>query len=317
VTTDDAYVHAAQLMVSTDVSGLVKEVDVHEGQHVKLGDVLFRIDPNQFQIALDNAKANLANTKLTLLSMRDDYSRMQKDIAAQADQVALDQVTFNRYAALLKLNSIAQSQYDQAHFTLATAQSTFASLQEQAVVQLAKLGGNLNIPAEQLPQYRAAQSQVDEMQRQLNHTVVRAPFDGVVTEVDSLQPGTLMISALSAFSTTSAVGLVSTRNVWVEANMKETDLTQVHLGDPVDVTIDTYPGRAWHGKVAAISPVTGSDFSVLPAENASGNWVKVTQRVTVRVKLDVKPGDPLLRAGMSTYVTIDTGHRRWWRMLNG
>jgi membrane fusion protein (multidrug efflux system) len=317
VTTDDAYVHAAQLMVSTDVSGLVKEVDVHEGQHVKRGDVLFRIDPNQFQIALDNAKANLANTKLTLLSMRDDYSRMQKDIAAQADQVALDQVTFNRYAALLKLNSIAQSQYDQAHFTLATAQSTFGSLQEQAVVQLAKLGGNLNISVEQLPQYRAAQSQVDEMQRQLNHTVVRAPFDGVVTEVDSLQPGTLMISALSAFSTTSAVGLVSTGNVWVEANMKETDLTQVHLGDPVDITIDTYPGRTWHGKVAAISPVTGSDFSVLPAENASGNWVKVTQRVTVRVKLDVKPGDPLLRAGMSTYVTIDTGHRRWWRMLHG
>jgi membrane fusion protein (multidrug efflux system) len=317
VTTDDAYVHAAQLMVSTDVSGLVKEVDVHEGQRVKRGDVLFRIDPNQFQIALDNAKANLANTRLTLLSMREDYSRMQKDIAAQAAQVALDQVTYNRYAALLKLNSISQTQYDQARFTLATAQSTLASLQGQAASQLAKLGGDLNIAIEQLPQYRGAEAAVAEAQRQIDHTVVRAPFDGVVTAVDSLQPGTLMISALSAFSTTSAVGLVSANNVWVEANMKETDLTHVHLGDPVEVTIDTYPGQTWHGTVAAISPATGSDFSVLPAENASGNWVKVTQRVTVRVKLDMKPADPLLRAGMSTYVTIDTGHRRWSRMFNG
>jgi membrane fusion protein (multidrug efflux system) len=168
-----------------------------------------------------------------------------------------------------------------------------------------------------LPQYRAAAAQVAEAQRQLDHTVVRAPFDGTVTEVDSLQPGTLVVSALSAFSTTSAVGLVSTRKAWVEANMKETDLTHVHPGQPVDVTIDTYPGRAWKGEVESISPATGSAFSVLPAENASGNWVKVTQRVTLKVKLDLKPGDPPLRAGMSTYVSIDTGHRRWFRLLYG
>ena len=316
VSTDDSYVHAAQLMVSTDVSGLVKEVDVHEGQHVRRGDVLFRIDPLQFQIALDNAKANLNNTRLNLLSMRDAYARMQQDIAAQASQVQWDQVTFNRYAVLLKQNSISQAQYDQARFTLATAQSQLGSLKDQAATQLATLGGNINIPIEQLPQYKAAAGQVAEAQRQLSHTTVRAPFDGVVTAVDSLQPGTLVISALSAFSTTSAVALVSTKDVWVEANMKETDLTHVHIGDPVEVTVDTYPGRTWRGTVDSISPATGSDFSVLPSENASGNWVKVTQRVTVRVKLDLKPNDPPLRAGMSTYVTIDTAHRRWWRLLN-
>jgi len=317
VGTDDAYVHAAQLMVSTDVSGLVHEVDVHQGQHVKVGRVLFRIDPRQFQIALDNAKANLAQTRLTLLSMKDDYARMLKDIAAQQSQVAWNQVTFDRYANLLKVNSIAPAQYDQARFTLATSQSTLASLKEQADVQLAKLGGSISTPVEQLPQYRAAQAQVDEAQRQLDHTVVRAPFDGVVTEVDSLQPGTLVVSALSAFSTTSAVGLVSTKALWIEANMKETDLTHVHRGQPVDVTIDTYPGHTWRAEVDSISPTTGSDFSVLPAENASGNWVKVTQRVTVKIKLDLKPGDPPLRAGMSAYVSIDTGHRRWFRLLNG
>ncbi|HTT81913.1 MAG TPA: HlyD family secretion protein [Rhizomicrobium sp.] len=315
VGTDDSYVHAAQLMVSTDVSGLVKDVDVRQGQHVKVGQVLFRIDPLQFQIALDNAKANLGQTRLTLLSMQDDYRRMLKDIAAQQAQVALDQVTYNRYAALLQLNSIAQAQYDQARFTLATAQSTLASLKDQAQVQLAKLGGNIHIPVEQLPQYLQAKAQVSEAQRQLDHATVRAPFDGTVTEVDSLQPGALVISALSAFTTTSAVGLVSTNDVWVEANMKETDITHVHRGDPVEVTVDTYPGRVWKGEVDSISPETGADFSVLPAENASGNWVKVTQRVTVKIRLDLKPADPPLRAGMSTYVSIDTGHRRWFRLL--
>jgi len=317
VGTDDSYVHAAQLLVSTDVSGLVQDVDVHQGEHVKAGQMLFRIDPLQFKIALDNAEANLGQTRLTLLSMQDDYRRMLKDIAAQESQVALDQVTFNRYAALLKLNSIAQAQYDQARFTLATAQSTLASLKDQAEVQLAKLGGNIDIPVERLPQYQQAKAQVDEARRQLDHATVRAPFDGTVTEVDSLQPGTLVVSALSAFTTTSAVGLVSNNNVWVEANMKETDLTHVHIGDPVDVTVDTYPGREWKGEVSSISPTTGADFSVLPAENASGNWVKVTQRVTVKIKLNLKPGDPPLRAGMSTYVSIDTGHRRWFRLLYG
>ncbi|HEY6578291.1 MAG TPA: biotin/lipoyl-binding protein, partial [Rhizomicrobium sp.] len=217
VGTDDSYVHAAQLMVSTDVSGLVQDVDVQQGEAVKVGQVLFRIDPLQFRIAVDNAKANLGQTRLTLLSMKDDYARMLKDIAAQQAQVALDQVTFDRYAALLRLNSIAQAQYDQAHFALITAQSTLASLKDQAEVQLAKLGGNLSIPVEQLPQYLQAKAQVDEAQRQLGHATVRAPFDGIVTEVDSLQPGALVVSALSSFTTTSAVGLVSTHNLWVEA----------------------------------------------------------------------------------------------------
>lgn len=317
VGTDDSYVHAAQLLVSTDVSGLVKEVDVHEGQTVKKGQVLFRIDPLQFQIALDNAKANLQNTKLSLIAARDTYARMLQDIASQAAQVQLDQTTYDRYAALMKVNSIAPTLYDQARFTLASAQSTLASLKEQAQTQLATLGGNINLPIESLPQYRAAQAQVDEDQRQLDHSTVRAPFDGIVTAVDSLQPGTLVVSALSSFSTTSAVALVSTKDVWVEANMKETDLTHVHIGDPVDVTVDTYPGRTWHGTIDSISPATGSDFSVLPSENASGNWVKVTQRVTVKVRLHMRPSDPPLRAGMSTYVSIDTGHARWWRLLNG
>jgi membrane fusion protein (multidrug efflux system) len=317
VTTDDAYVKAAQLMVSTDVSGLVKEVDVREGQHVKTGAVLFRLDPKPFEIALANAKAALATAEQNVQSTKADYRRDIEQVGAQAAQVHVAKTTLDRYSKLVATNAIARTLYDQQRATYLSAQATLASLKQSAQVDLAKLSGNPALPAEQSPAYMQAKAQVDEMQRQLNHTVVRAPFDGVVTEVDSLQPGTLVISALSAFTTTCAVGLVSDKDVWIEGNMKETDLTHVHPGQPVDVTIDTYPGHKWHGTVQAISAAAGSAFSPLPAENASGNWVKVVQRIPVRVKLDIKPGDPVLRVGMSAFVSIDTGHRRWYRMLNG
>ena len=315
VSTDDAYVQAAKLMVSTDVSGLVKDVDVKEGQHVKKGDVLFRLDPEPFRIAVQNAKAQLDQTALNIDAMKQDYQRMLADINAQKAQVDLAQRNYNRYAKLLKANAISQSTYDTARVTLSSARDQLAALQHTADTQLAKLGGRVNIPTKQHPQYLEALAKVREAQRQLDHSVVRAPFDGVVAEVDSLQPGTLVISAMSAFSTTSAVGLVATHNTWVEAHMKETDLTHVHQGDPVSFSVDTYPGCEWHGHVQSVSASTGSAFSVLPAENASGNWVKVVQRIPVKVAIDGSSCGAMLRAGMSTVVDIDTGHRRWYRML--
>ena len=317
ISTDDSYVQAGKLMVSTDVSGIVLDVDVHEGQAVKKGQVLFRLDPHQFQIALDSAKANLAQTALTIEAMKADYRRMVHDADAQQAQLHLAQVTNARNASLVRSNAVSQAAFDQSRAGLSSAQSQLASLQEQARETLIKLGGSLDVPVEQNPQYQAVKAQFDEAQRQLDHTVVRAPFAGIVTEVDSLQPGTLVISALSAFSSTSAVGLVSTKNVWVEGNFKETDLTYMKKGDPVEVDIDTYPDRTWEGVVDSISPASGSAFSVLPAENSSGNWVKVVQRVPVRIRLLIKDGDPVLRAGMSANVEIDTGKRRWDRMLFG
>jgi membrane fusion protein, multidrug efflux system len=316
VSTDDSYVQAAKLMVSTDVSGLVQDVEVHEGQRVQKGQVLFRLDPKPFRIALANAKAQLAQAGLTVQSMKEDYQRMLRDVDAQRAQVDLAQRNYARYAGLLKANAIAAATYDQARLTLATAQQQLQALQQTAATQLAKLGGRADMPVENNPQYQQVAAQVREAQRQLDHSVVRAPFDGIVTEVDSLQPGTLVISAMSAFSTTSAVGLVSDKNVWVDAQLKETDLTHVHNYSPVTFTVDTYPGITCKGHVDAISQGTGGAFSVLPAENASGNWVKVVQRIPVRVKIDNCPGNPLLRAGMSVGVSIDTGHRRWQRLLN-
>jgi len=174
---------------------------------------------------------------------------------------------------------------------------------------MAKLGGNPNQPAERTPDYLKAKAAVDEAQRQLDHTVVRAPFAGTVGEVDSLQPGTLVISAMSAFTTTSAVGLIG-NNTWISSDMKETDLTHVHPGAPVEMAVDTYPGCKWTGHVDTVSAGSDSSFSALPAENASGNWVKVVQRIPVRVAIDKSECDRPLRAGMSTVITIDTGKRR-------
>ena len=313
--TDDANVQAAKLLVSTDVSGLVTSVDVREGQLVKAGELLFRVDPRQFQIALDNAKANLAETALTIESMKVDYKRMLSDVAAEQAQVALNQVTFDRFAQLVRNDDISRANYDQARFKLEADKNKLESLRQQAQVQLAKLGGNPDAPVVEHPQYRQAKAQVDEAQRQLDHTTVRAPFDGIVTQVDALQPGAYLVSQTAALTNTGAVALVSTDRIWVTANMKETDLTYVKSGQPVSVSVDTYPGRPWSGTVESISPASGSEFSILPAQNTSGNWVKVVQRIPVRIRIDQKPGDPILRTGMSVTVDIDTGHRRSLRDL--
>lgn len=321
VSTDDAYIHAQKLAVSTDVSGLVKEVDVKEGDTVKKGQVLFRLDPVPFEIAVTTAKAALAQAALDVDSMRADYRRMLQQSAAQAALARVNGVTAARLGALVRQNAISKTQYDQAVANYQNAASTLSALQDAAKVQLAKLGGNPDAPATSMPNYLKAKAAVDEAQRQLDHATVRAPFDGVVSEVDSLQPGTLVISAMSAFSTTSAVGLVSAKNIWIDAAMKETDLTNVRNGAPVEVTVDTYPSCTWTGHVDSVAAASDSAFSALPMENTSGNWVKVVQRIPTKIKVDPqKKGsacDRPLRAGMSTVTTIDTGHRRWWRMLFG
>ena len=304
VSVDDAYVRAAKLAVTTDVSGIVAEVAVHEGQHVNKGDLLLQLDPRQFEIALEGAKANLAQTALTMEAMKRDYRRMQRDIDAKDAQVQSDQATFDRYAPLVKGGGITREMYDDARFKLAASKQALDSLREQARVQLAKLGGDADVDVTTTPHYLQARAQVDEAQRQLDHSRIFAPFEGTVTQVESVQPGMYLAAASPAF------GLVSSDHVWIEANAKETDLTWVKPGDHVQVTVDTYPGRVWDGVVESISPASGSEFSVLPAQNASGNWVKVVQRVPVRIRVDRAPGDPDLRTGMSVIADIDTGHHR-------
>ncbi len=305
MSTDDAYVEADKVGISTDVSGIVMDVDVHENQEVAAGQVLYRLDPLQFQIALDNAKANLAQTALAIEAMKQDYRRMLSDVAAQQALVVLDQTNYDNDAMLLRTHTISQTVFDQAKATLGNDTNKLESLRRQAQVQLAKLGGNADIEVAQHPQYRQAKARVDEAQRQLDDTVVRAPFAGIVTDVPAIAPGKYLAASTVAFY------LVDTDHVWIEANPKETELTYVRPGQSVTITVDTYPNRQWHGTVESVSPAASQEFALLPAQNTSGNWVKVVQRVPMRVRVDTSDKSlPPLAAGMSVEIAVDTGHAR-------
>ncbi len=304
VDTDDAYVQADTMTVSTDVSGIVTDIPVREGETVTQGQILFRLDPEKFQIALDNAQANLAQVRLSLEAMKADYQALLRDAAARQQQVNSDQTTYDRLANLMKMRAVTQQQTDDARYKLAGDQQALQAATMQAKSTLAKLGGNPETPVEQMPAYRQAQAQVAEAQREMNHATVRAPYNGIVTQVSKLQLGMYLGASSAAF------GLVSTDHVWVEAEPKETQLTWAKDGDHVDVTFDIYPGRTWDGVVESIAPATDQQFALLPAQNSSGNWVKVVQRLPVRIRVDRHAGDPPLRSGMSADIDIDTGHRR-------
>ena len=305
MSTDDAYVEAEKVGVSTDVAGIVKDVEVSENEHVNAGQVLYRLDPQQFQIALDNANANLAQTALMIDSMKQDYQRMLSDIAAQEAVVKFDHTTFDSDTMLLRSHTISQAAFLQVQAMLGNDENKLESLRHQAQVQLAKLSGSADVKVTEHPQYREAKAKVDEAQRQLNDTVVKAPFAGIVTNVPSIAPGKYLAASTTAFF------LVDTDHVWIEAQPKETELTYVHPGQPVTVTVDTYPDREWRGTIESVSPAAAQEFSLLPAQNTSGNWVKVVQRVPMRVRVDT--GDkslPPLAAGMSVEINVDTGHAR-------
>ena len=305
MSTDDAYVNSRQVGISTDVAGIVSQVEVTDNQHVAAGQVLYRLDLRQFRIAVDNAKANLAQVALNLASMKKNYGQLLSDADAQQAQVELDQATYDRYDRLLSSNAIARLTYDQARFALQTDTSKVAALRQQAQAQLALLNGDPNTPVVRLPQYMQAEAQVREAQRQLDDAVVRAPFSGTVTQVPSIAPGKYLAASTTAFF------LVDADHVWIDATPKETELTHVRPGQSAIVTVDTYPDLEWHGTVESVSPAAAQQFSLLPAQNTSGNWVKVVQRVPLRVRVDRGKGDPsLLRAGMSVEVSVDTGRAR-------
>jgi len=305
VSTDDSYVNARQVGISTDVPGIVTEVDVTNNERVPAGRVLYRLEPRQFQIAVDRAKSTLAQIGLTLESMKADYKQLIADADAQEAQVELDEANYRRDEALLGSGAIAKMEADRAEFTLKSDASKLNALRQQVASQLVRLGGNADTPVRELPQYREAQAELNEAQRQLDHTVIRAPFEGTATNVPSIAPGKYLAASTVAFY------LVDTDHLWIDATPKETELTHVRPGQKTTITVDTYPGIVWHGEVDSISPAAAQQFSLLPAQNTSGNWVKVVQRVPVRVNVDTSDKNmPPLWAGMSVVVEIDTGHVR-------
>lgn len=304
MTTDNAYVQADMVGVANDVAGIVGSVAVKENQKVAVGDVLFTLDKKPFQLALERADAQLASTRNDLVSLQASYRNMQAQIAqAQAD-IDFYNVAFQRQQQLAKNNFTPQATYDSARRDLQVAQQKLASLQQQLAGIAASLNGAPDAAVEDNPKYREMLAARDEAARQLDHTTVRAPLAGVATKVPSLQPGQYLAAS------TSAIAIVATDRLWVQAQPKETELTWVKPGQKAIVEVDTYPGMQWTGTVESVSPASSSSFSLLPAENTSGNWVKVVQRIPMRVRLDPAPDKPQLRMGMSVELSIDTGHPR-------
>ncbi|MDX8510433.1 HlyD family secretion protein [Mesorhizobium captivum] len=304
MTTDNAYIQAQSLGVSTDVSGTVQEIDVHDNEAVKKGQVLFRLRPASFETALAGAQAQLGTVRNQVLTLQASYQQS----LAQIDQAEADipyyESAFQRQQDLLKTSTASKATFDSAQHDLVAARQKVTVAKAQAQATLAQLGGDANQPVEKNPFYLQAQSAVDDAQRNLGDSVVRAPFDGIVTNVDALQVGKYLPASQPAFS------LVSSTDIWIAAEPKETELTYVRPGQKATISIDGYPGEVWHGTVGSISPASSSSFSLLPAQNTSGNWVKVVQRIPMRVTVDDPDGKPPLRGGMSAVVSIDTGHAR-------
>lgn len=303
VGSDDTYVDAAKVSLSTDVSGLVAEVYVRDNQHVAAGQALFSLDQSNFNIAVARARANLAQAVLDVNAAKRAYAGSQAQLAAQRVQIAQDRSTLDRYAAVVRSGGVTREVYDNAQFALQADQAKFGELTAASGEQLAKLAGNADIKPQATPEYLAALAQLNSALQAQRDSVVRAPFSGYVTLTPQLQPGMYLTAGTAAF------GLVSDTDIWITSQPKESDLTWVRDGQPVKITVDTYPGRSWDGVVASISPASGSEFSILPAQNSSGNWVKVVQRIPVRVKITSGPNLPL-RDGMSAEISINTSHHR-------
>jgi membrane fusion protein, multidrug efflux system len=302
--TDDAYLQAARVQVSCNVSGRVTEINVHDNQTVHTGDVLFQVDPRPFQIAVQDAEAQLAGSKLRVQASEAAYKQRQADESAARTTIAFRQDDFNRKKKLAADGITSRAQLDQASHDLDVARQNLLAATQQTASALAELGGDTSAPIESRPAVREAQAALDRAKLNLSYTTVHAPLDGIVTKVEQLQVGDYINAVVPLFA------LVSQNNMWVEANFKETDLSYMRPGQQASLTVDAFPGITLKGKVQSTSPGTGASFSLLPPENSSGNWVKVVQRLPVRISIDPGQTDLPLAAGMSVLADVDTQHQR-------
>jgi membrane fusion protein (multidrug efflux system) len=291
--TDNAQVKTDIVSVTAQVTGPAIEVDVKNGDHVKRGDVLFRIDPAPFQVALEQAEAQLAAARLQTNELRTQAAGTGADITGAQANLEIKRNALGRQSALLKKGFTTRADYEDALNEVRTAETELADARARAANASAAIA-----PGQQ-PSIAQAQAAVDKAKLDLERTVVRAPMDGEIANADRLQIGTQIISGVGA------VSVVHSDSAWIEANFKEKQLMDMRPGQPVTVKIDAYPGESFKAHVQSIGAGTGSEFSILPAQNANGNWVKVTQRVPVRIAFEGHPSKPMI-AGLSAVVTVDT-----------
>ncbi len=308
ISTDNSYVKAEKTSISAEVSGNIVKVNVKDNSRVAKGDELFLIDPEPFQIAVSRVEANLNKVRTEIESMRSDYHQKVAELARSDESVRYRESENTRYKDLVAKDAVSKEKGDQVGFDFNAAVKDRDAVEQQVESLKAKLGGDPDIAAEDHPNFKQAKAELAKAQLDLSRVTIVAPSDGVVANV-TMEPGEYTAIGLPLFA------IVNDRNQWIEAHFKETDLTHVRTGQHAELTVDTYPGVTWDAKVVSITPATGSEFSILPAQNSSGNWVKVVQRIMVRLELADNNNKFPFAAGMSTHVTVDTGANRLQRMF--
>jgi len=303
VSTDNAYVKADIAAISPEVSGRVVAVPIVNNDPVTVGQVLFRLDDQPFRLALAQAEAQLKTTRDDILAQQAGYRQKKAEIEMAQQNIDFYERELVIYDKMSKNNLVAQTQVDEAHHNLTVAQQQLPALQQELAGILAQLGGEADGPPEQNARYLAAQATRDQAALDLARTEVHAPANGNIANL-TLRPGDYVKTGTPIFS------LVETNHLWVEANFKETDLTHVLAGQPATVTVDTYPDMTCRIRVGSISAATGAEFALLPPQNSTGNWVKVVQRIPVRLEIVGCTDELPLRAGMSATIEIDTGYQR-------
>ena len=302
VSTDDAYLKTEQVSISSEVGGRVMEVAVEDKQRVKAGQLLYRINDEIYRIALARAEANIQKVRSNLESLRADYLNKQADIRKAENDAEYFRREQQRLEKLAATQSVSAVMVDQAAHQASNAQKQLDITKQALEVVKAKLV-SFNQPIEQHPDYQLAVVERDKAALDLSKVEVKAPIDGVLANF-GVKVGEMVNQSLPQGT------LINDSKIWVEANLKETDLTYVRLGQRATVKVDAYPDLVWQAKVIAFTPGTGAEFSLLPAQNSSGNWVKVVQRLTVKLEMTPLPDQPALAAGMSALVEIDTEHKR-------
>src|SRR3954465_246694 len=278
ISTDNAYIGAQKVLITPDISGKIANVMVTEGQRVNAGDALIEIDPEPFRIAVTQAEARLAGVRTEFANLKTNFSSMTRRIALARETVDLKQRDVERKNTLLVNRTGSQVDMDNALGAVVAARTQIEMLEQQQEGIRNQLLGDPDLPMEKYPPYAQAAAALDQARRDLDHTVLRAPIGGMATQVSSIQMGRYVTAGTPVFS------LIDDTKPWIDANPKETDITHLRIGQPVAISVDTFPGRTFHGTVAAVSPGTGAQFAILPPQNASGNWVKVVQRVPVRIE---------------------------------
>lgn len=300
--TDNAYVKGERVQVAAEVSGPIIDIDVVENQRVRQGDLLLQIDPRPYRIALNRAEAELQGARQEIESLKASYRQKQEEIKLAHSQEVFALAEYQRQSELAAKRVGTQRSAEETRRDLEVASQRIAMLNEELTRIVVGLANDPNIALISHPRVRQAMAARDEAALNLQRCEVRAPIDGIVARKPSI--------GMFAAPGVPLLAVVADTGLWIEANFKETDLTRVRAGQPVTIRIDTYPDREWHGTVNSISQASGAEFALLPPQNASGNWVKVVQRIPVRIDVPVRPDDPPLRTGMSATIDIDTGHVR-------